>query len=120
ALALGGAVRGQGTPTAAATERLITVRETDRPPLRCRVLKTWTEPDGSRAMQAQAVDTGEVLTVVESTAGGAPTAADRVKGVATRIFHWGNSATAPAGVPVAPPQAVVVAEPQAPAVKPAA
>src|SRR5437867_2991603 len=78
ALALTGAVRGQDTSPAepakgGTDERIITVRELDHPPERCRVLKTWTERDGSRATQVQALDGGEIMTIVEQKiSGGTP------------------------------------------------
>lgn len=70
-LALAGFARGQGTlPVAAATgeakDRYVTVQEAGKSAQRCKVLKTWTAADGAPAFQAQALDTGELMTVVEA------------------------------------------------------
>jgi hypothetical protein len=85
--------------------RHITVREEGKPPLRCRVLKIWSQTDGVLAFQVRAVETGEMLTVV----GSAPSSGDEKKGqaVSTRIFHWGANSTPPAGAPVPPSSATV-------------
>ena len=97
ALALTGSARGQGTSAAKApaeAERIVTVRELDRPPLRCRVLRSWTERDGSKCMQVQALEGGEVMTIVEAPAHGKPGP--------MRIFHPARSATMPAPAAAAP------------------
>jgi hypothetical protein len=88
--------------------RHITVREEGKPPLRCRVLKTWRQPNGSSAYQVQAVETGEMLTIVSSE----PSNSGEQKGQAllTRIFHWGANTTPPAGAPV-PPSSSTVSRP---------
>jgi hypothetical protein len=85
--------------------RHITVREEGKPPLRCRVVKTWRQPNGASAYQVQAVQTGEMLTIASS----APSSGSEQKGqvIFTRIFHWGANSTPPADAPVAPPSATV-------------
>src|SRR5262249_48030902 len=47
-----------------AGERLITVQEANRPAQVCRIVKSWPE-GGKMAYQVQAVDTGEMITIVE-------------------------------------------------------
>src|SRR5262249_41240961 len=78
-------------------ERIVTIQEGGKPAQRCRVLRTWQQPDGSRAHQVQALDTGEMMTVEES--GVASTATNQkglqVKAVTTRIFHWGPAPNTP-------------------------
>jgi hypothetical protein len=112
ALASGGVALGQAAdpPPVASTkpaERIVTVREKDKPPQRCRVVKTWKMDDGNTAMQVEALDTGEVMTIVEEGAEPAPpVAGSRVRTMTTRIFHWGPNKSAPPGVPVPPPTAV--------------
>src|SRR5262245_28376825 len=104
ALALTGAARGQGTSAAKApadaAERIGTVRELDRPPLRCRVLRSWTEQDGSKCMQVQPLEGGEVMTIVEAPGHGKPGP--------MRIFHPARTTTpaAPAPAPVTAPPPV--------------
>lgn len=99
-------------------ERIVTIQEAGKPGQRCRVLKTWQQPDGSTAHQVQALDSGEIMTIVESGPLTAPAGAtSRVRAVTTRIFHWGRGNREPQGAPVPPANAVVlgapvVAEPQ--------
>src|SRR5258705_7183259 len=45
-------------------ERILTVHENGKA-LRCRVVTAWRLADGSTAYQVQALDTGEMLTIVE-------------------------------------------------------
>src|SRR5581483_8442648 len=85
---------------ASAEERTLTVNEPGQPPLRCRVVQSWTEPNGSRAFQVQAISSGEMLTVVATAhAEGAPKPG---KPVATRIYHWADGKSSPPGAPVPP------------------
>src|SRR5579875_2512825 len=90
--------------------RYIMVTEEGKPPQRCKLLKTWREADGAPAFQVQAVDTGELMTIVGSQqgAGGDPRA------MSTRIFRWGRDNKPPAGAPVPPPNATVLTTPPAP------
>jgi hypothetical protein len=92
----------------------MTVQEMDRPGEQCKLLKTWRTPDGSKAYLVQAVDTMELITVVETDAtpmGGVPAGA-HVRAVSTRIYHWGRGATAaPKGTPAPPEDALVLGKP---------
>ncbi len=114
-LALTGLAWGQSTPPVAAgagetKDRYVTVQEAGKPPQRCKVLKTWTEPGGATAFQAQALDTGELMTITETgPATSRPTSPAR--SVSMRIFHWGLNAPVPVGTPEPPPNAVVVGYP---------
>lgn len=85
-------------------ERFITVQELNRPAQQCRIVRTWVQADGSQAHQVQAVDTGEMMTIVESGAVAMPAAPGRprVRSVATTIFHWGRSSRPPRGSPIPP------------------
>src|SRR5262245_27987523 len=97
ALASSGVALGQSadTPPAASTKpaaRIITVKEGGKPAQKCRVVKTWKMDDGNTAMQVEALDTGEVMTIVEEGAGPTPSSTSpgsRVRTMTTRIFHWG-------------------------------
>jgi hypothetical protein len=91
-------------------ERVVTIREADRPAQKCRVLKCWKLKDGGKACQVQAIDTGEMLTIVEPAAA-RQVAAGGTTGKVSRIFHWGNKNTPPKDAPVAPPDAVVLGKP---------
>jgi hypothetical protein len=111
ALVLAGAGWGQSlTP-----ERIISVKEQSKPAQKCRVLKCWTEKDGSRVCQVQALDTGEMMTIMESgpLQPAAPASSgNSIKALSTRIFHWGRNSEPPTDVPAAPRDAVVVGQPQ--------
>lgn len=93
-------------------DRFITVKELEKPSLRCKVLKTWTEPDGSKAYLVQSITTLEKITIIEAgpltttQQGGAA-----VKAVSTRIFHWGKEGTPPEGTPTPPSNALVLGQP---------
>ncbi|HXG13113.1 MAG TPA: hypothetical protein VNK04_25370, partial [Gemmataceae bacterium] len=107
---------GSPTPAANTGERLITVQEGDKPAQKCRVLKTWKTPEGNQALQVQAVDTGEMMTIIEEGPA-VPTGSGltgRVRTMTTRIFHWGPHKTPPPGVPMPPPTATVQSPPAAP------
>jgi hypothetical protein len=106
-------------PVSDTVGRIITVTEMGKPGQKCKILREWKMADGSTARQVEDVATGEKMTIVEtsvlSTSVGGPSG-NTVKSVASRIFHWGRSESAPAGTPLPPP------ETQAPALaaKPAA
>jgi HEAT repeats len=93
-----------GRPAVGA-ERVVTVQEQGKPGQRCKLIRSWNTADGAKAYQVQALDTGEMITVVESgpvttTSGARP--GTRMQAVATRIFHWGKSPVPPAGAPMPP------------------
>jgi hypothetical protein len=99
-------------------EKIISVQEMDRPALKCRIIRMWHTADGALAYQVQALDTGELLTVVES----APLPqqpGSRVRAVATRIYHWGRTGQPPAGTPMPPPDDVAdIVDPSGPPIMP--
>src|SRR5437870_8098385 len=104
-LAWAGLAWGQAAPSPNSPIRigsdLLTVREPGRPDQKCRILKTWKQPDGTMAFEVQCLETEEHLTLVEmGSAEAGPT--DPTKGMKSRIYHWGQSATPPAGVPQMP------------------
>ncbi len=70
--------------------------------VRCRVLVAWTMEDGAKAFQLQAIDSGEIITIVEDGPGitlQEPLLGGRVRSLPMRIFHWGSSRVVPPGVP---------------------
>jgi hypothetical protein len=93
-----------GSTPASPKEHTMTVQETDKPPLKCKVLRMWHEPDGTRAFLVQAIASGETITIVQ-------TGAAQGKTAATKIYHWGDDARPPAGAPVAPADAIVLGTP---------
>jgi hypothetical protein len=103
-------------------ERIIQVQEMGKPAQKCRVLKCWRQADGTMACQVQALTGGEIMTIVESepspAKGSAKAATGTAKGAATQVFHWGSSASPPAGTPAVPAGAAVLAQP-APTPQPA-
>ena len=93
------------------TGQYFTVQEAGKPGQKCKVIKTWKTPDGKTAYQVQAVDSGEMMTIVENgTVRTLPASSNgsgsRVQAVATRIFHWGSDSLPPSGTPLPPVQYV--------------
>jgi hypothetical protein len=88
--------------------RFINVTEEGKPPQRCRLLKTWREANGSPVFQVQAVDTGEIMTIVSA---GPQGAGSDPREMTTRIFRWGSGNKPPAGAPVPPPSITARATP---------
>jgi hypothetical protein len=89
-------------------ERIVTLRETGKPALKCRVLKCWIDKDGCKICEVQAVDGGERLTIVEKKATGDGSSSGGAKAPVTQVYHWEGSDTPPKGAPGAPPSAIVV------------
>ncbi len=111
ALALSTGCWGQhpASPPSPATkggERIITLQEKDHAAQKCRLLKAWKTAEGKQAYQLQVLETGEMLTVVETEEGYHPSGNSKVRAVSTRIFHWGQSKTPPTGCPVPPAEGV--------------
>jgi hypothetical protein len=76
--------------------RIITINEPGKPAQKCRLLKQWTQPTGGKACQVQAIDSGEMMTIVQS--GPAPTDAGpdgQSKKLPMRIYHWQGSTPHP-------------------------
>ncbi len=92
------------------TGRIITVNEAGRPAQRCRIVKAWADDKAGKCWQVEALDTGEIMTIVAigaPTLGEAP-AAGRPRTLVTCIFHW-RDRTPPLGAPL-PPTAMAVAD----------
>jgi len=105
-----GLALGQSTtptsPQAAddATGRIITVHEAGKPAQKCRVIKWWVNDKGCKVWQVQALDTGEMMTIVAEGApvmGEAPSEG-RLRSLRTQIFHWSRDRVPPPGAPTAP------------------
>src|SRR5580692_4707592 len=96
-----GQVGSTGSTPAAPKDHTMTVQEAGKPPLKCRILKMWHQPDGSRAFQVLAVANGEIITIVQPKVDN-PDAPPQ-----TKIYHWGDECKAPAGAPPAPIDATV-------------
>src|SRR5262249_61858785 len=59
-----------------------------KPAQKCRLIKMWTQPTGGKACQVQAIDSGHIMTIVQS----APATAGDGKTMAMTIYHWtGNT-----------------------------
>jgi hypothetical protein len=89
------------------TGQTFTVQEAGKAGQKCKILKSWKTPEGKTAYQVQALDTGEMMTIVETGMGKNLSTeqagnASRVQAVATRIFHWGLERMPPAGTPMPP------------------
>jgi len=101
---------------------LLTVREAGRPDQKCRILKAWKQPDGAMALEVQCLETEEHLTIVEMPSSEAGPK-DSSKGMKSRIYHWGQSLTPPAGVPQMPtaqgPKTEVIEKPESASPSPA-
>lgn len=108
---LAGAQSYSPSQTAPPRQRYITVREQGKPPQRCKLVKSWRELNGTPVFQVQAVESGEMMTILGSSPsapGGDPRA------MSTRIFRWGNSNKPPVGAPQAPGTAAAKAAPSTP------
>ncbi len=71
ALVCAGLVRADATTSAkqsAAKDSIITLTTSDGKPQRCQVLKTYKHSSGAMALEVKDLDTGEVMTIVESAA----------------------------------------------------
>jgi len=117
-LALTGLAAGQTTTplvpasTGDAEGQIVTVQEMGKAAQKCKVLKTWTEPDGTHAYQVQALDTGELMTIEGGQPNGVSARSGPLRAAAMRIFHWGRRGDAlPPGTPLPPTDAVVVNPP---------
>src|SRR5207248_1770269 len=72
ALAVTGLALSQTSPSGSAAapaeprERTLTVQESGEPALKCRLLKSWRQPDGHKAYLVQALCTGEFITIAET------------------------------------------------------
>jgi hypothetical protein len=84
-------------------EQFVTVREEGKPAQKCRVVKCWKEPDGSRVCHVQVVGSNEMMTIVDAKPAPGSSAP-----AGSRVFSWGKSKASPPGVPVASPKAEVV------------
>lgn len=99
-------------------ERHIMVTEAGKPAQKCRVIKCWTDRDGSKLCQVQAIDSGEMMTIVQSEgrpSGGPGTV--RLPAPLAKVVHWGGEKSSPPIAPTAPPDAQIVGSAQ-PAAKP--
>ncbi len=82
------------------------VDEPGKPSVKCKVVAEWQTTQGQRASQLQAVDSGEMFTIVEM--GGGPGGNGKVTAT---LYHWSDSTTPPAGSPVPPTfQAIAAAQ----------
>jgi hypothetical protein len=93
--------------------RIITVQEFGGAQLKCRVLRTWIQPDGNAAYEVQILSTGEKMTIAEANDITAPPGTTQ-HGRMTRLFHWGHSNTAPKDAPVPPAMETTIMEGQSP------
>lgn len=82
-------------------ERIMVVHENGKS-TRCRVMESWQLPDGRIAHLLQALETGEMITIVDERA--CEPGAKGLKAVPKRIFAWGiGQRTPPKDAPL-PPQ----------------
>lgn len=115
-----GSVADPIKPIAAnSNERIITVQEPGKPPQQCRVLREWKMNDGNWAKEVQALDTGEIMTIVDAGSimekpEAYPTI--RQQGRSSSVIRWGRDRTPPSGTPMPPlaPASAVAAAPGTP------
>jgi hypothetical protein len=84
---------------------------------KCKVIQAWETPEGQSAYQVQALDTGEMMTIVttgEATNQSVYQAGKRlaVQAVPSRIFHWGSDWKRPPGTPMPPTLARAAPRPE--------
>jgi hypothetical protein len=97
-------------------EEIVTIQEAGKPEQKCKVLRSWTTPEGHRAHEVQVLGTGEMVTLVEGTPVAPRSGADQA--LSTRLYHWGRDGTRPPGTPLPPIQRTQYTVP-APAATPA-
>ena len=82
-------------------ERTMVVHENGKS-TRCRVMETWQLPDRRVAHLLQAIETGEMITIVDE-AGPTPESTLDPRAMPKRIFSWGAGRhTPPEGSPIPP------------------
>lgn len=90
-------------PSGEGTDRIMVVHENGRA-TRCRVVESWKLPDGRIAHLLQALESNEMITIVDERSPSAEPAARGSRAMPKRIFAWGlGKRTPPEGSPV-PPQ----------------
>jgi hypothetical protein len=97
---------------AKASQQFVTIAERGRPAQRCKLLGSWKTADGATAYKVQAADTGELMTVVESTPSSSGTG-KKSRAIAMRIFRWGKNNKPPEGAPIEPANSASNSLPQA-------
>lgn len=80
-------------------EQYMTVHENGQR-IRCKLMGTWQLADSSRAYQLQAVEGGQMLTVVESVASDSFDHGAKLRPM--KIYHWNADRTPARGAPVPP------------------
>src|SRR5439155_2889490 len=92
-------------------EQYRTIQEAGKPAQKCLVMDHWRTADGHKAIQLKSLDTGEIMTIVE-TGPAQPVPGSTVRQLASRIFHWGRNTTPPPGVPLPPTDMPAVEAPR--------
>jgi hypothetical protein len=93
-LAWGQSAVAPASAPADATGQVVTVAEAGKPGLKCKVLKEWTQPEGGKAYQIQSLDTGEIMTLVQSGPAASQvgvSSGQHSRTMTTKIFHWRNN-----------------------------
>lgn len=83
-------------------DKIVSIREMDGPEQKARLVQSWALPGGRKACQVQVLETGEMLTIVETPAAATKGGAVGAKTVGVQIYHWGNETSPPEGTPVPP------------------
>jgi hypothetical protein len=94
------------------TEQLMTLREEGKPSLKCKVLQTGKTTFGASIYKVQALETGELITVVTNSSGESMPGLQpgtRIQAMSSRIYHWGQERTPPPGTPLLPGDVVAQA-----------
>lgn len=73
----------------------LSIDEVGKPSQKCLVLQYWQMPSGDAACQVQALDTGEIIVIVDPPAGS-------TGAVERQIYRWGDAKTCPEGFPAPP------------------
>ena len=83
-------------------DKIMVVTEGDGKKTRCRVMETWQLPDGRVAHLLQAIESGEMITIVDERGPGAEPI-QNPRAMAKRIFTWGQGRRLPPeGSPIPP------------------
>lgn len=78
-------------------EKLLTLSEHGKSPIKCKLILAWTSKNGEQCFLVEALDSGKKITIVQN-------AANSKEKNTTTNYHWVNNDVPPAGSPIPPDQ----------------
>jgi hypothetical protein len=79
-------------------KKIVMVQENDGSSQKCRLIRSWIAPAGTRVYQVQSLQTQEMLTIVEKQ----PSSDLEGRPASMQIYHWGQNNSPPPGAPMPP------------------